>query len=377
MGLFSFFPPISQGFSAPEEGTWQRLQCCSAPSCAGTCTKHLHAARLQGCGGTEHPSPTPPQPRLISSKGFFFYLNISSPVQIYGVSGNYSTLPAPMLRAVLHLAGAPLCIHYSVHTHTHRAGIWAGLTSSCPVFPAKQRRWCCDRVGHSTAARRIPWPPIPWAIGCHLPSFSHALGEMEVTAVMDGCSSNPASPARDDLHTLHSSLPKATPTPAVLHRLGAELPAALLSAQLLHSASSFCTGEPVAMHRPVHPLVHVPMHPSCASYQPRKHCWALQRDEPVICTTEQSSVLLSECCNQLSAGSCLLPARQKHIWRMHKENAWAHAPGDAQDNAWPYAQGDAQKDAWPYAPGDAQEDPQPWNHCSKRLDVRHSLLQGH
>lgn len=28
---------------------------------------------------------------------------------------------------------------------------------------------------------------------------------------MDGCSSNPASPARDDLHTLHSSLPKATP----------------------------------------------------------------------------------------------------------------------------------------------------------------------
>lgn len=157
-----------------------------------------------------------------------------------------------MLRAVLHLAGAPLCIHYSVHTHTHRAGIWAGLTSSCPVLPAKQRRWCCDRVGHSTAARRIPWPPIPWAIGCHFPSFSHALGKMEVTAVMDGCSSNPASPARDDLHTLHSSLPKATPTPAVLHRFGAELPAALLSAQLLHSASSFCTGEPVAMHRPVH-----------------------------------------------------------------------------------------------------------------------------
>lgn len=44
-------------------------------------------------------------------------------------------------------------------------------------------------------------------------------------------------------------------------------------------------------------------------------------------------------------------------WRMHKEDAWAHAPGDAQ--------------------GGAQEDPQPWNHCSKRLDVRHSLLQGH
>lgn len=114
-GAFSFFfPPFLRVLVLWRRALGNACRAAPLPPAQG------HAQSIcmeQGCRGTEHPGPTPPQPHFISSKAFLFCLKISSPVQIHGVTRNYSILPAPMLRAMLHLTGAPLCIHYSVHTH--------------------------------------------------------------------------------------------------------------------------------------------------------------------------------------------------------------------------------------------------------------------